>query len=72
MIEMCALEGKHLSCINGETFDTLEKLYEQWHEHAWLLYDAFSLHGGAWDNHLCIHNNIDMSSSSSLHMDFIV
>ena len=45
MIEMCALEGKHLSYINGETLDTLEKLYEQWHEHVWILYDSFSIHG---------------------------
>ena len=26
MIEMCALEGKHLSCINGETLETSEKI----------------------------------------------
>ena len=25
MIEMCALEGKHLACINGETLDTSNK-----------------------------------------------
>ena len=70
MIEMCALEGKHLACINGETLDTSKKLYEQWNEHVWLLYDAFSIHGGAWDNLLCIHNNSDVSSCDSLHMDF--
>ena len=34
MIEMCALEGKHLACMNGETLDTSKKLYEQWNEHA--------------------------------------
>ena len=28
MIEMCALEGEHLTCINGETLDTSQKLYE--------------------------------------------
>ena len=28
MIEMCALEGKHIACINGETMDTPKKLYE--------------------------------------------
>ena len=55
MIEMCALEGKHIACINGETLDTSEKLYEQWHEHVWILYDAFSIHGGPWDNLLCIY-----------------
>ena len=70
IIEMCALEGKHLACINGETLDTSKKLYEKWHENVWLLYDAFSIHGGAWDNLLCIHNNSDVSSSASLHMDF--
>ena len=70
MIEMRVLEGKHLACINGETLDTSKKLYEQWNEHVWLLYDAFNIHGGAWDNLLCIHNNSYMSSSASLHMDF--
>ena len=70
MIEMCALECKNIACINGETLDTSKKLYEQWHENLWLLYDAFSIHGGAWDNLLCIHNNSDMSSSASLHIDF--
>ena len=49
MIDMCTLEGKYLACINGDTTDTSENLYEQWHEHVWLLYDAFSTHGGAWD-----------------------
>ena len=38
--------------------------------HVSLLYDAFSIHGGAWDNLLCIHNNSDVSSSASLHVDF--
>ena len=70
MIEMCALEGKNLACINGDTFDTSKKLYEQWNEHVWLLYDSFSIHGGVWDNLLCIHNNSDVCSSASLHMDF--
>ena len=70
IIEMCAPEGKHLACINGETLDTSKKLYEQWHENVWLLYDAFNIHGGAWDNLMCIHNNIDVSSSAILHMDF--
>ena len=46
MIEMCALEGKNLSCINGETLVTSKKLYEQWNEHVWLLYDAFNIQGG--------------------------
>ena len=44
MIEMCALEGKHISCINGETLETLDKLYEYWHDHVWLLYDDLSIH----------------------------
>ena len=35
-----------------------------------ILYDAFSIHGGVWDNLLCIHNNSDVSSSARLHMDF--
>ena len=70
MIEICALEGKNLACINGETLETSKKLYEQWNQHVWLIYDAFSIHGGAWDNLLCIHNNSDVSSSASLHMDF--
>ena len=70
IIEMCALEGKHLACINGETLDTSKKLYEKWHENVWLLYDAFSIHGGARDNHMCIHNNNDMSSIATLHMYF--
>ena len=70
MIEMCALEGEHFACINGETLETSKKLYEHWHENVWLIYDAFNIHGGAWDNHLCIHNNNDVSSSASLHMDF--
>ena len=34
MIEMCALEGKHLSCINGDTLEKSEKLYEQWNGHS--------------------------------------
>ena len=51
MIKMCILDGKHLASI----IYTLEKLYEQWHENVWLLYDAFSIHGGVWDNLLCIH-----------------
>ena len=67
---MFALEGKNLACINGEKLDTSKKLYEQWNEHVWLVYDAFSIHGGAWDNLLRIHNNSDMSSSASLNMDF--
>ena len=25
MIEMCALEGKNIACINGDSLDTLEK-----------------------------------------------
>ena len=70
MIEMCALEGEHLACINGETLDTSEKLYEQWHEHVWMLYDALSIHGGAWDNHSCLHSSSDVNSSASLHVDF--
>ena len=70
MIELCALEGKNLACINGDTLDTSKKLCEQWNEHVWLLYDAFNIHGGEWDNLLRIHNNSDMSSSFSLHMDF--
>ena len=37
MIEMCALKGKNIACINGETLDTSKKLYEQWNEHVWLL-----------------------------------
>ena len=52
MIEMCTLEGEHLAYINGDTLDTSKKLFEQWNEHVWILYDAFSIHGGAWDNHL--------------------
>ena len=70
MIEMCVLEGKHFACINGETLDTSEKLYEQRHENVWILYDAFSILGGPWDNLMCIYKNSDVSFSASLHMDF--
>ena len=28
MMEMCTLEGKYFSCINGDTSDKSEKLYE--------------------------------------------
>ena len=70
MIEMCTLEGKHLVCINRETLDTLEKMYGQRHDHVWFLYDALSIHGGAWDNHLCLHSSSDVRASANLHMDF--
>ena len=29
MIEMCTLDSKYLACINRETLETLEKLYEK-------------------------------------------
>ena len=35
-----------------------------------MIYNALSIHGGTWDNHLFLHSNSDVSSSASLHMDF--
>ena len=58
MSETFALEGKLLACINGETLDTLGKLYEQWYEHVWMLYDSLIIHVGAWDNHSCLHSSV--------------
>ena len=35
-----------------------------------MLYYSLNMHGRAWDNHRCLHNKNDVSSSASLHMDF--
>ena len=72
MMEMCPLEGKHLACINGETLDTSKKLYEQWHERVLLVYDALNMHGGAWDNHSCLHSSSDVSSMLACTWIFIL
>ena len=36
MMDMCTLEGKYFSCINGDTLDTSEKLYKQFGHTCWL------------------------------------
>ena len=68
MIDVCTLEGKHISCISGDSLDTSYTLCEQFHGHLWILYDALSIHGWTWDHHLCIWSRSDVSFNDNLHM----
>ena len=70
MLDINNPKGKFISFTSEVSlYTTYIILYNQWHEHLWLLYDALNIHGWTYGHHLFLDNRNYVCFSATLHME---